>query len=138
MAEASAATTIHDVICWLRRIVVAALASATQKSHAFPRVLGAVLGLCVFTQSSFKAFRVAELAQGFDFYLANALSGQLIFCADIVEGVVMTIAKAVAHLDDGALARGQHGHRSFDMFALLLLRYLVHRSNHSGIFQNIG
>ena len=48
--------------------------------------------------------RLLELADGLGFDLANTLSGDLEDMADLFEGVAISVAQAVAELDDLSLA----------------------------------
>src|SRR5690349_20559158 len=50
---------------------------------------------------------VTELAEGFGFYLADALAGDLEGLADFFEGVLGAVFEAEAHLDDTLFARRQ-------------------------------
>ena len=51
------------------------------------------------------ALRVAQLAQGLGFDLADALAGDLEALADFFEGVLGAVFEAEAHLDDALFAR---------------------------------
>src|SRR5207253_2682457 len=62
------------------------------------------------------AARVAELAEGFGFDLADALAGDFEVLADLFEGVVGLLADAEAHAEDLLLARGE---RAQDLAGLL-------------------
>src|ERR1700722_18893610 len=60
---------------------------------------------------------MTELAEGFGFYLADALAGDLEGLADLFEGVFGAVFEAEAHLDDTLFARGE---RAKDLRGVLL------------------
>src|SRR5690606_26916902 len=53
--------------------------------------------------------RMAQLAQGLGFYLADALAGDVELLADFLEGVVGVHVDAEAHAQDLRFPRGQPG-----------------------------
>src|SRR5437879_7534214 len=73
------------------------------------------------SHARFKALWIAQFAQSFDLNLANAFTGELKLNAHIIEGMIMAIAEAIAHFDNGTLAGIQDGHSAFNVFTLELL-----------------
>src|SRR4030067_15102 len=76
--------------------------------HGAPRTpRGADGGGSMVVREAFElaaAARVLELAQGLGLDLADALAGDLELLADLLEGVLVAVAQAEAHLEDPALA----------------------------------